>query len=70
MTKKHFIALADTLHDIRSRAENAATTGEVMRIVESELCRFCKSQNGQFDSNRFLDYSRGLCGPSGGTIRK
>lgn len=69
MTKKHFIALADTLADIRSQAETANTTGEVMRIVENELARFCKSQNGQFNKDRFLDYSKGLCGPNGGTIK-
>lgn len=69
MTKKHFIELADTLAEIRSRAESTNTTGEVMRIVESLLCRFCKAQNSNFDSDRFLQYSRGECGPSGGAIK-
>lgn len=70
MTKKHFIELADTLTYIRTQSESALTTGEVMRIVERELCRFCRRQNSHFDSDRFLDYSKGLCGPSGGAIKK
>lgn len=65
MTKKHFIALADTLREYESE------TGEVIpdRLLTA-LGFFCKRQNPRFDWDRWHGYVRGLCGPSGGTIKR
>jgi hypothetical protein len=60
MSKKHFIALADT---IRMSAEPFSA-----RQID-ELARFCKSQNGHFKTDRWIDYINGLCGPSGGAVK-
>jgi hypothetical protein len=55
MTKKHFIALADSLKGIR-----------VPEKVMSALCAFCRSQNPNFMESRFRDYIKGNCGPNSG----
>lgn len=65
MTKKDFIALADSIQlalgmsDINTRA-----------VWLSALQNFCRKQNPRFNLTRWLAYIRGECGPSGGAIRK
>ena len=65
MTKKHFIALADTLRDYETE------TGEQLpdKLI-SAIGVFCKHQNDNFSFCRWSDYLRGLCGPSGGAIKR
>ncbi len=60
MTKKHFIDLADTIRFQRDLFSDQAI---------EELARFCKSQNGQFNKERWIGYIKGECGPSGGSVK-
>lgn len=74
MSKKHFIALADTLR--LNKPFCAGTQAPELAALEqwqsdvNAIADFCKSQNGQFNRERWLDYIAGKCGPNGGTIRK
>lgn len=61
MTKKHFIQLADVI-----RANPGDFTPESIRALAS----FCKSQNSQFNTERWYGYIKGSCGPSGGDIKR
>ena len=66
MTKKHFIELADVLRlEIKPRIP-----ADAFEVVLSEICGFCRSQNGRFDDDRFRGYVAGTCGPNGGTIKQ
>ena len=58
MSKKQFIALADT---IRSDA-NAGIFS--LQVIE-KLADFCASQNPAFKRARWLDYIAGRCGKNG-----
>ena len=58
MTKKHFIALADTI-----RQSPYAFNSTQLAV----LADFCASQNPNFDRGRWLAYIEGKCGPSGGS---
>lgn len=61
MTKKHFIALANYI-----KTSSAPFTPAHL----DTLADFCKSQNGQFNRQRWMGYIRGENGPSGGTVKK
>lgn len=65
MTKQHFIALADTLR-LEIKPEISA---EAFEVVLREMIRFCRSQNGRFDEDRFRGYIEGTCGPNGGRVK-
>lgn len=70
MSKKDFIALADTMRDFL-KTNAGREMDEITRgILLEHLSRFCASQNGRFMRGRWLDYIFGKCGPNGGTIRK
>lgn len=62
MTKKHFIALADVVKDMKKE-----------RVIEDYgvklLADFCEAQNPQFDRERWLSYIAGTCGKSGGKVK-
>ena len=60
MTKKHFIALADTIRAYRDLFSDKAV--EV-------LADFCASENSRFNRERFLNYIAGICGPNGGAVK-
>lgn len=65
MTKKHFIALANTIR------ESTGTTGESAVFNRRQiliLADFCQSQNPRFDRDRWLSYIAGKCGPNGGKV--
>lgn len=64
MSKKHFIALADTIR-LANRFGPATFSEEAIK----ELASFCARQNPNFDKSRWLDYIAGKCGPSGGAIK-
>ena len=83
MTKKHFIELADWLRmpgmipaSVReavglhvNETLQDAITAEVMAVLTRDLARFCKTQNARFDTDRFIGYVRGECGPNGGRVK-
>lgn len=62
MTKKHFIALADTIRRVNAERPDAAFSP--YQILA--LSQFCASQNPAFDRARWLAYIAGDCGPNGG----
>lgn len=61
MSKKHFIALADTIRQWNNFEQDKFTERQIL-----QLARFCASQNGMFNRDRWLDYIAGKCGPNGG----
>lgn len=61
MTKKHFIALADI---IKARPHCFSALA-----IES-LADFCRDQNPNFNSQLWMNYLAGKCGPNGGKIKK
>jgi hypothetical protein len=67
MTKKQFVALADSIGEhnrlARFNGENAFTDHQL-----AALARFCASVNPRFKRERWLDYIAGRCGPNGGTV--
>lgn len=64
MTKKHFIALADTIRE-SNRFDSHCFTREAIL----DLAKFCKRQNPNFDCERWIDYIDGKCDPNGGSIK-
>ena len=68
MTKKQFVALADTIRNANSIV--SPDTGEPIehftRHAISELADFCAAQNPAFNRSLWLDYIAGKCGPNGG----
>jgi hypothetical protein len=70
MTKKHFIALADTIrvHNRRKLDTFGCNALRMLFNVEqlSTLADFCEAQNSRFNRERWLGYINGECGPSGG----
>lgn len=73
MSKKHFIALADTIRDINTHEFWGLTESEAkgkdiaIATVIEKLAEFCKLQNPAFDRERWFNYIRGECGPNGGS---
>ncbi len=64
MSKKDFIELADMI-----RRHNQHNTHNPFSPAQIErLADFCKSQNGAFMRDRWLDYIAGKCGKNGGKI--
>lgn len=68
MTKKHFIALADTI--INSAPKDRSAQGVFSRSAILELAEFCKAQNPDFNRERWLGYIDGKCGKNGGKVNK
>jgi len=64
MKKRHINALANCI--IAANVHGCKFTEEQI----GELADFCKSQNSQFDRERWLAYIAGECGPNGGTVKK
>lgn len=68
MSKKDFIALADTLKAF-FETNAGREMDEISRgVLMQHLAQFCKGQNSNFMRDRWLDYITGKCGPSGGKI--
>jgi hypothetical protein len=53
MTKKHFIALAQTIKTEAARAKTEAERAVVRRLAEG-IASVCAEGNGRFDRGRFL----------------
>jgi hypothetical protein len=69
MTKKHFIALADTMK--RNKPQWKANGDDVPALMQWErtvrdLADFCAEQNPNFNRTRWILYVNGECGPNGG----
>lgn len=74
MSKKHFIALADTLRSVKPKPQDP-TWHYPEAVLQWEKFRnavadFCKTQNSQFNRERWIDYIDGNCGPSGGAVKR
>ena len=70
MSKKDFIALADTLKAL-FETNAGKEMDEISRgILMQHLANFCSEQNPRFMRGRWLDYVVGACGPNGGPIKK
>lgn len=70
MSKKDFIALADTIREFNELHHNGSATANHFDAQQiALLASFCRSQNSQFKRDRWLDYIAGKCGPNGGTIK-
>jgi len=71
MSKKDFIALADTLRAVRA-SYSPHWDANLFRACDDHvkaLADFCAGQNPNFNRERWLDYIAGKCGPSGGSIK-
>ena len=66
MTKKHFIALADTMR--RMNAANPSGKVDIGTIL-SYLTEFCESTNPRFNRGRWLSYIAGECWKNGGKVK-
>lgn len=70
MSKKDFIALADTIKQHRqaflNNVDESITFGD--QLVET-LANFCASQNPRFNRDRWLGYIAGTNGPNGGKVK-
>ena len=69
MSKKDFIALADS---IRAHNNDAKTFGTATAFTDGQinmLANFCKSQNSAFMRDRWLGYIAGENGKNGGTVK-
>ena len=70
MTKKTFIALADSIREhnrIKRNVFGANAERMCFNIEQVEaLADFCQSQNSNFNRERWMDYVAGNCGPNGG----
>ena len=67
MSKKDFIALADTVRTFNkfyAQGSEGANHFDTQQI--SVLAGFCEGQNPNFDRDRWLGYIAGTNGPSGG----
>lgn len=65
MSKKDFIALADTLRE-SNRIQHPIFNSDHLDV----LAQFCKEQNRNFMRDRWLAYIAGTCGPNGGSPAK
>lgn len=64
MTKKHFIALADTIKDYNKRQGIP-----FLDRHREALADFCERQNPHFDRDGWLGYIAGSNGPNGGKVK-
>lgn len=80
MTKKHFIALANTVMESKPVDNSGPDTSDYTKGMElgrkmqwefmrERLAEFCKSQNSNFMMDRWVDYINGECGPNGGKVK-
>ena len=65
MNKKHFIALAEALREVKPREDDPFAYGQWQRDVAA-ICGVCRSQNCNFNESVFLGFINGTKGPNGG----
>jgi hypothetical protein len=66
MSKKDFIALADTVKTHNKYKVHDRPDLEFQETHLETLADFCQSQNPNFNRGRWLGYIEGTNGPSGG----
>lgn len=64
MTKKHFIALADTIKALNKDTFLAFNRGQMEALAD-----FCYYNNPSFNRERWFMYIAGECGPNGGRVK-
>lgn len=69
MTKKDFIALADSIREHNDRATFGGSCEKFTEDQIATICRFCQKQNSRFSEGIFRGYIAGTCGPNGGRIK-
>ena len=70
MTKRHFIALADTIRAYKQmRVHFQCVSPPFDDDQIGVLADFCQTQNPRFNRQLWLDYVNGKCGPSGGKVK-
>jgi len=74
MSKKDFIALADTLRGMEpilpaGASEIGKARWDKWREMVDKLADFCREQNPQFKRDRWLGYIAGTNGKNGGTVK-
>lgn len=69
MTKKHFIALADTIRRYQQEKYRANDCEKREPYLLDTLADWCATQNPRFNRDRWLAYVRGECGPNGGRVK-
>ena len=62
VSKKHFIAMADTIREHNKYNPDSAFTSEQIAVLAS----YCKQQNSNFLADRWLGYIAGINGKNGG----
>jgi hypothetical protein len=72
MTKKHFIALANTIREYNEAAFKPGTnTVSPLQFSHTQLmvlADFCQASNPRFNRERWLSYIAGKCGKNGGKV--
>jgi hypothetical protein len=66
MTKKHFIEMADTLKTFFETNAGAEMDVMTRNVLINHLADFCRSQNPNFNRERWLGYIAGTNGKNGG----
>jgi hypothetical protein len=64
MTKKHFIALADSIKERNNNPDAEPFTISQIQFVAD----FCQSQNPNFNRARWMGYIAGTNGKNGGKV--
>jgi hypothetical protein len=68
MSKKDFIALADTIRNFNSLKDEGCETANSFDTQQLTVLAAHFSENyPAFNRGRWLDYIAGKCGPNGGT---
>lgn len=65
MTKKHFIALADSIIRHNKFSPEDKFNEHQLRT----LAEFCRTLNPNFKYERWMDYIAGNCGKNGGAVK-
>ena len=66
MTKKNFIALADSTRTFFETNAGAEMDVNTRNVLINHLADFCQSQNSNFNRERWLGYIAGTNGKNGG----
>ena len=54
MSKKHYVAVAQAVKDVRDIAKDARNVSEALDLLAQRLATVFQGDNGMFDRNRFL----------------
>ncbi len=69
MSKKDFIALADTMRAFFETNGGREMDVNTRGVLLNHLVWFCQGENGNFMRERWLSYITGECGPNGGRVK-